>query len=73
MTGDVEAVQKGIMTTALEHLQQAISLLDQAEAPGQIAAHVDLAVHQLADALGVDLTATTNSSGLPKFEKLATS
>ena len=33
------------------HLRAAIELLDQASAPGQIAAHVDLAVNQLAEEL----------------------
>ena len=34
---------------ALKELQSAIALLDQARAPGHIAAHVDLAMHQLQD------------------------
>lgn len=46
-----EATQTDLMTAALDLLRRAIDLLDQAEAPGQIAAHVDLAVHQLADAI----------------------
>ena len=36
-----------MLTEALHHLQSAIELLDRAEAPGQIAAGVDLAAHQL--------------------------
>lgn len=32
---------------ALNHLRHALELLDQLEAPPHIAAHVDLAVHQL--------------------------
>jgi hypothetical protein len=32
---------------ALEHLRSAIALLDSSNAPAHIAAHVDLAVHQL--------------------------
>jgi hypothetical protein len=34
---------------ALKQLQSAIELLDRANAPGHIAAHVDLAMHQLQD------------------------
>lgn len=37
--------------TALEHLQLAIRLLDESNAPAHIAAHVDLAVHQLQEAI----------------------
>lgn len=72
MTKDDKAVQQKMMTTALDHLQQAIELLDQAEAPGQIAAHVDLAAHQLADTLGVEFAPNQNSNGSPGFETLAT-
>lgn len=38
-----------LLAAALEQLQSAIAMLDQAGAPGQIAAHVDLAANQLAD------------------------
>ena len=41
---------------ALEHLRTALRLLDQSGAPAQIGAHVDLAIHQLQDALGIDGT-----------------
>lgn len=37
--------------TALEYLQLAIRLLDESNAPAHIAAHVDLAVHQLQEAI----------------------
>ena len=40
-----------MMESALEYLRKAIELLDQAEAPGQVAAHVDLAANQLVDAI----------------------
>ena len=40
-----------LLSAALMHLKSAIELLDQAAAPGQIAAHVDLAANQLEDAL----------------------
>jgi hypothetical protein len=36
----------------LNHLHSAIDLLDQADAPEQIAAHADLAMHQLREWLG---------------------
>jgi hypothetical protein len=36
---------------ALNYLQAAIELLDRGRAPGHIAAHVDLAAHQLRDAI----------------------
>jgi hypothetical protein len=36
-----------MLSKALERLQSAIQLLDDARAPAQIAAHVDLAAHQL--------------------------
>lgn len=36
-----------MMSDALDHLQAAIELLDKANAPGQIAAHLDFAFHQL--------------------------
>lgn len=39
------------MLAALQHLGSAIELLDLARAPAQIAAHVDLAVHQLRSAI----------------------
>lgn len=35
------------LVQALEHLQKAIVLLDNAGAPPNIAAHLDLAAHQL--------------------------
>ena len=35
------------LSSALELLFNALALLDEADAPGQIGAHVDLAAHQL--------------------------
>lgn len=40
------------LSDALRHLESAIELLDAAGAPGQIAAHADLALNQLQDHLG---------------------
>jgi hypothetical protein len=42
---------RSLLDAALQQLQSAIALLDRAGAPGQIAAHVDLAANQLADAI----------------------
>lgn len=42
---------RSLLEAALEQLHSAIALLDRAGAPGQIAAHVDLAANQLADIL----------------------
>lgn len=41
-------------SAALEHLQLAIRLLDDSDAPAHIAAHIDLAVHQLQEAINCD-------------------
>lgn len=41
-----------ILRNALDHLRLALGLLDRAGAPAQIGAHVDLAAHQLGEALG---------------------
>jgi hypothetical protein len=44
---------QGKLTEALVQLQSAIQLLDEAEAPGHIAAHVDLAVNELMRVLSI--------------------
>jgi hypothetical protein len=36
-----------MLNGAAEHLRSALQLLDMAEAPAQVGAHVDLAIHQL--------------------------
>lgn len=46
-SGDSEATRAEQLVRALELLRAAIALLDAADAPGEIAAHVDLALHQL--------------------------
>jgi len=73
MTTDDKVTRQTMMQSALHHLQAAIELLDQAEAPGQIAAHIDLAVHQLADTLGVDLETGLDFPNHLELQKLATS
>ena len=40
-----------MMSAALEHLVAALELLDQCGAPGHIGSHIDLASHQLEEAL----------------------
>jgi hypothetical protein len=42
---------KQLYLEAMQLLQMAIELLDRANAPGHIAAHLDLAVHQLQDVI----------------------
>ena len=41
-----------ILAEACSHIENAMDLLDAADAPGNIAAHLDLALNQLEDALG---------------------
>lgn len=41
-----------LLRDASDHLRLALKLLDQAAAPAQIGANVDLALHQLGSALG---------------------
>lgn len=42
-----QARETELLSRALDHLESAIELLDDAHAPSQIAAYVDLAAHQL--------------------------
>lgn len=44
---DSAATHQEQLIRALDHLRAAIALLDAADAPPHIAAHVDLALHQL--------------------------
>ena len=46
------ANRRETLLEVLQFLTRAIELLDEANAPGQIAAHVDLALHQLRDLVG---------------------
>jgi hypothetical protein len=50
MTHDVQTKAK-LMRSAFRHLQSALQLLDDAPAPGQIGANVDLAIRQLESAI----------------------
>lgn len=54
MAHDLPKVREEALAEALGHLRTALELLDRAEAPGQIGAHVDLAICQLQDEIGVD-------------------
>lgn len=59
-----------VLLVALNRLQSAIQLMDQGQAPGHIAAHVDLAIHQLAETIGTEAEASpvasdSNESGTP--------
>ena len=45
------ANREEMLVDALAHLRSAIDLLDRADAPAQIAAHADLAAHQLGDVI----------------------
>jgi hypothetical protein len=40
-----------MLQDALHHFQSGLELLDRAGAPGQIGAHIDLAIHQLCSAM----------------------
>ena len=52
MTKSTDEIRQQLLLDALHHLEAAIDLLDRADAPGQIAAGVDLAVHQLGRIVG---------------------
>lgn len=43
--------RQSVFAEALKHIECAIELLDGAEAPVHIAAHLDLALHQLGDVI----------------------
>lgn len=51
-----------MMIEALGQLEAAIDLLDRAAAPGHIAAHVDLALHELERAIGTAIGAPLKRS-----------
>ena len=52
--------QEPALVQALTHLRHALELLDAAEAPAQIAAHVDLALNQLTEAIASGWQAAGN-------------
>jgi hypothetical protein len=51
-----------VLRDALHHLQAGLELLDRAGAPGQIGAHVDLAINQLEQALSTGCSAAAMPS-----------
>jgi hypothetical protein len=55
MVDDTQERSRQMLRDALDHLQSGLDLLDRAGAPGQIGAHVDLAINQLGNALASDL------------------
>ncbi len=54
MIKDSDQARQQMLTDAFTHLQSAIDLLDSADAPGNIAAHADLAARQLEELLPVE-------------------
>jgi hypothetical protein len=46
-----QPVEMSLMETALRRMREALDLLDQAGAPADIGAHLDLAIVRLSDAL----------------------
>ena len=61
VTEDKSLGRQQMLCDAADYLQSAIDLLDGAAAPGHIAAHVDLGLQQLKDA--ISRAAVTGSSG----------
>ena len=57
MVKDSGEARQRMLTDAFNHLQAALDLLDGADAPGNIAAHADLAARQLEDLLAPGRTA----------------
>lgn len=51
MEGDHRSGREQLFLKVLEQLHSSIKLLDGANAPGHIAAHIDLAMHQLQDVI----------------------
>jgi hypothetical protein len=51
VTREDHSERLGLYLKAMEHFQAAIDLLDRANAPGHIAAHLDLAMHKLQDVI----------------------
>lgn len=47
----VDTTVRAVWTDALHRLRSVIDLLDRSSAPGHIAAHLDLAAHQLQEAI----------------------
>src|SRR2546423_15591228 len=71
---DRRSARAQLYSEALQRLQSAIDMLDRANAPGHIAAHVDLAMHQLQDVIDAEATrareAQLQSKGAPKSRPL---
>jgi hypothetical protein len=55
MDDETQEITRQMLRHALRHIRSGLDLLDRARAPGQIGAHVDLAVHLLERTLSSDL------------------
>lgn len=47
-----EELQKDQLAEAMRAMEQALAILDRVNAPGDIGAHLDLALNRLSDILG---------------------
>ena len=47
--GPALAARKRHATNALQHMRQALSLIDEGQGPADAGAHLDLAIHRLTD------------------------
>ena len=70
MNNEPVSEDRRLLVLALDQLQSAIALMDQGHAPGHITAHVDLAIHQLQGAIGIEpgsrsVGSDRNESGTP--------
>jgi hypothetical protein len=62
MDNDGDSAPVDLLPVALNHLHSAVELLDGAGAPAHIAAHVDLARHQLQDFIAATVRDTERGS-----------
>jgi hypothetical protein len=66
----VETVHRSIRaqlyTDALQRLESAVDILDRANAPGHIAAHIDLAMHQLKSVIDAEIASTRTPESAKK-------
>ena len=60
--------QQSLLLRAAKHIKSAIGLLDAAEAPGNIAAHLDLALHQLRDEMPSGESSSPNGEVMARGE-----
>ena len=60
--------QQSLLLRAAKHIELAIGLLDAAEAPGNIAAHLDFALHQLRDEMPTAESSSPNGEVVARDE-----